>query len=173
MKKYSNIILSSFIIILILGGLILFFQPKSADNSSNSSDYLVSESSSGVIFIEESAFNFGTISMAKGKVSHTFKIKNTGSEPLIIGRIYTSCMCTEATFIKGDIRKGPVGMQGHDYIPKINESLNVGEEAEILVVFDPAAHGPAGLGKIERAVFLENTGKNQKLEILIKANVAP
>ena len=82
-------------------------------------------------------------------------------------------MCTEATFIKGDIRKGPVGMAGHGYVPKINEALNVDEEAEILVVFNPAAHGPAGLGKTERVIYLENTGKNPKLEILIRANVAP
>ncbi len=163
----KGIILGILGIVLVLG-LIWFFQQ--AANKDNANPV---ETSLGVLSAEELNFDFGTISMAKGKVSHSFKIKNTGSEPLTIIKIHTSCMCTEATFIKGDARKGPVGMAGHDYVPKINEALNVDEEAEILVVFDPAAHGPAGLGKTERVVYLENNGKNQKLEILIKANVAP
>ena len=167
MKKYSGIIWSLVIIVLIVGSLILISRSK-IDSSSP-----VVQFSNGVISAEETAFDFGTISMAKGKVSHSFKIKNTGGEPLTISKIYTSCMCTEATFIKGDVRKGPVGMAGHGYVPKINEALNVGEEAEILVFYDPAAHGPAGLGKTERVVYLENNGKDQKLEILIRANVAP
>ena len=127
MKKYSGIIWSLVIIVLIVGSLILISRSK-IDSSSP-----VVQFSNGVISAEETAFDFGTISMAKGKVSHSFKIKNTGSEPLTISKIYTSCMCTEATFIKGDVRKGPVGMAGHGYVPKINEALNVGEEAEILV----------------------------------------
>lgn len=166
MKKYSGIIWSLVIIVLIVGGLILISRSKSGDDSS------VVQFSNGVISAEETAFDFGTISMAKGKVSHSFKIKNTGSESLTISKIYTSCMCTEATFIKGDIRKGPFGMPGHSYIPKINQTLVPGEEAEVLVAFDPAAHGPAGLGKTERIVTLENNGQS-KLELSIRANVAP
>jgi len=55
--------------------------------------------------------------------------------------------------------------------PNIKEKLEQGQEAEILVVFDPAAHGPAGVGKISRAVFVENSGG--KLEFYFDANVTP
>jgi len=167
MKKYQNVALTIFIIILILAGFIWFFslglQNKDSDLSSTN----------GVLNSEESFFDFGTISMAAGKVSHTFKIKNTGPESLTITKIYSSCMCTEATFVKGDIKKGPFGMLGHGFIPKISQTLEPNEEAQIEVVFDPAAHGPAGLGKTERVVYLENSRKSGHLELLIKANVAP
>lgn len=168
MKKYQGIIFSFLGIALVLG-LIWLFQIISKNQETESPGVA---SSNGLLSAEERAFDFGSVSMAAGKVSHTFKIKNTGSEPLTITKIYTSCMCTEATFVKGDVRKGPFGMPGHRFIPKINEILNPGEEAEVLVAFDPAAHGPAGLGKTERIVTLENNGQN-KLELSIRANVAP
>ncbi len=167
MKKYQNISLTIFIIILILAGLIWFSSLSRQDKDSDLS------LTNGVLNSEESFFDFGTISMAAGKVSHTFKVKNSGSEPLTITKIHTSCMCTEATFVKSNIKKGPFGMLGHGFLPKISETLNPNEEAEILVRFDPAAHGPAGLGKTERVVYLENSGKSGRLELLISANVAP
>lgn len=167
MKKYQNIALTIFIIILILAGFIWFFSSRQESGVDNLN------LTNGILTSQESVFDFDTISMAKGIVSHAFKIKNTGSEALVIKKIYTSCMCTEATFVKGDIKKGPFGMLGHGFIPQISEILNPGEEAEILIVFDPAAHGPAGLGRTERVVYLENSGKNPKFELLISVNVAP
>ena len=65
-------------------------------------------------------------------------------------------MCTTASLIIGDKQFGPVGMPGHGAIPTINQTINANEEATVEVVFDPAAHGPAGVGRIERIVTLEN-----------------
>ena len=167
MKKYQNIALTIFIIILILAGLIWF---SSLSRQNKDSDL---GSTNGVLSSEESFFDFGTISMAAGKIFHTFKIKNVGPEPLTITKIYTSCMCTEATLIKVGVRKGPFGMLSHGSLPKINQTLEPNEEVQIEVVFDPAAHGPAGLGKTQRVVSLENSGKNPKFELSISANVTP
>ena len=50
--------------------------------------------------------------MSKANVSHSFQNKNTGNLRLKF-KIYTSCMCTEATIVNGDSRKGPFGMPGH------------------------------------------------------------
>ena len=36
-----------------------------------------------VISVEESAFDFGVIKEANGKVSHTFTVENTGDMPLV------------------------------------------------------------------------------------------
>ncbi len=63
-------------------------------------------------------------------------------------------------------------MFGMGFIPEIKETINLGEEAEVEAVFDPAAHGPAGLGRIQRTVSLENNGKS-RLDISISANVTP
>ena len=81
-------------------------------------------------------------------------------------------MCTTAWFMKGETQKGPFGMAGHGYVPPTNESLEPGTEAVIKVVFDPAAHGPAGVGKIERVVYVEGTD-SMLAELNFTANVIP
>ena len=81
-------------------------------------------------------------------------------------------MCTTATLKIGGRQKGPYGMLGHGFIPKINETLNSGEEALVEVVFDPAAHGPAGVGPIQRAIAIENNA-GEPVELLFAAIVTP
>lgn len=121
---------------------------------------------------DETAYDFGTISMAEGEVSHTFKISNVSALPVSIEKIYTSCMCTTATLDVEGEKFGPYGMPGHGFIPKINKTLNSGSEAMVEVVFDPAAHGPSGVGKIERKIIIENNG-GQPLELGFSAIVTP
>ena len=63
-------------------------------------------------------------------------------------------------------------MPGHGgSVPKVNDTIKAGETREIEVVFDPNAHGPAGVGLIERVVRLEYGEKT--LELNIKAVVTP
>ncbi len=121
---------------------------------------------------EERMFNFGTISMARGEVRHAFKVKNSFSEPMTINKIYTSCMCTTAYLVRVGSKLGPYGMPGHGIVPRIDEKFAPGEEAEVEVVFDPAAHGPAGVGRVDRAVYLEND-KGMPLELGFTVMVTP
>lgn len=165
----KNIIISLIIIIVGLFALIFFLKPQPADNNGAS---IGNSASDGQLSAEETFFDFGTISMAAGKVSHMFKIRNSGTGKAEISKMYTSCMCTSASLIKGNIRKGPFGMPGHGFIPKINVLLNPNEEAEVEVVFDPTAHGPAGVGKIERLVTLE-TENGLPVELMFSAFVTP
>lgn len=123
-------------------------------------------SSNGMLTAEGTSFDFGTISMAAGKVTHAFKIKNSGAESVTVTKLYTSCMCTEATLITAKARIGPIGMQGMGFIPTLKENVAPGKEITVEATFDPAAHGPAGIGRIDRIVSLENnTGHNLELEI--------
>jgi len=110
--------------------------------------------------------------MAAGKVTHQFKIKNTSSEAVIINKIYTSCMCTTAMLTIGDKQLGPYGMPGHEDIPRIDQMVNPNEEVTIDAVFDPSAHGPAGIGQIQRTITLENNA-GQPVELSIAATVTP
>lgn len=121
---------------------------------------------------DERAYDFGTISMAAGRVSHTFAISNLSALPVAIEKIYTSCMCTVATLDVGGEKFGPYGMPGHGFIPKINKTLNPGAEATVEVVFDPAAHGPSGVGQIQRSIIIENNG-SKPLELGFTAVVTP
>jgi hypothetical protein len=61
-------------------------------------------------------------------------------------------------------------MPGHGFIPSIGEILDAGASVDVEVVFDPAAHGPAGVGRIERVVTLENSA-GAPLEFRFSANV--
>lgn len=165
----KNTIIGLIIITVGLFTLIMFLKPQSTlDNGASISN----PTNSGQIKAEETFFDFGTISMAAGKVSHMFKIKNSGSGNAEISKIYTSCMCTSASLVRDSGRKGPFGMPGHGFIPKINESLNLNEEATIEVVFDPAAHGPAGVGKIERLITVE-VENGSPVELTFSAFVTP
>ncbi|MDP1719096.1 MAG: DUF1573 domain-containing protein, partial [bacterium] len=128
--------------------------------------------SAGALNAEETSFDFGSISMAAGKVTHMFKIKNATAEPVIVGKIYTSCMCTAASLINDGRRLGPFGMPAHGAIPSIDEQIKPGGEAVVEVVFDPAAHGPAGVGTIQRVVTLENNA-GAPLELKFAAVVTP
>ena len=120
----------------------------------------------------ETFFDFGTISMAKGKVTKPFMIKNTTSEPITVSKLYTSCMCTKASLTQGNLKVGPFGMPSHGGIVPISVEIAPGAEAVVEAVFDPAAHGPSGVGLIARQVFVE-TVDGGKLTLDFKANVTP
>lgn len=111
--------------------------------------------SSGALKAKESNFDFGDISMAAGDVSHRYWFRNESPAPVTIQRIYTSCMCTTAKLVKGMRVVGSYGMAGHGPTREVNETLAPNEAAYVDVVFDPAAHGPAGLGRTERVVTIE------------------
>jgi hypothetical protein len=127
----------------------------------------------GALVSSRANYDFGTISMGAGKVSTTYRIKNEGAAPLALDKIYTSCMCTEATLITASGRKqGPFGMPGHGPLKAVSGQLAAGETALLEVVFDPAAHGPSGVGRIERVITVEAKGA-APLELGMVAMVRP
>ena len=160
-------IIGVIVAILVLGGLIWIARPDSQSST------VLSARSNGTLIVEEAnSYDFGTISMAAGKVKHAFKIKNSSNEAVTINKIYTSCMCTTAALTVGGKQLGPYGMPGHGAIPRIDQAVNPKEEAIIDVVFDPQAHGPAGVGRIQRIITLENNA-GQPVELQFAATVTP
>ena len=109
-------------------------------------------------------WDFGEISMASGDVSHKFILENNGVDPIIITKVQTSCMCTEATLkLQSGKKKGPFGMHGSS---RINFEVPSGEEVEVEAIFNPNAHGPSGTGPIERSIYIETNSKTKpKVEI--------
>ncbi len=131
----------------------------------------VSKNEKGNLTVEETTFDFGTVPMYGGKVKHSFALKNTGPSPVKISKIYTSCMCTEATLVTGQSRKGPFGMPGHNGLAAfISQEIGAGEEAVVEVEVDPAAHGPQGTGPAKKAVYIE-TDDSQKIQLTMDINV--
>ena len=163
----KTLIINIAFVVLILGTLI------SIARASAESSPVLPEAQSGVLIVEDSNdYDFGAISMAAGEVTRAFKIKNTGTEAVTVNRIYTSCMCTRATLVQGDSRFGPFGMPGHGAITGIYRAVAPDEEVAVEVTFDPAAHGPAGVGLIERLVTIENAA-GRPIELHFSATVTP
>lgn len=144
-------------------------------SQNNTTETEASPYSSSALDAQEQSYDFGTISMAKGEVVHKFTVENKGNEPVRIEKVYTSCMCTSAVLYNTEGKKvRTFGMQGHGGSPKTNVEIGVGESVEVEAVFDPAAHGPSGVGPIQRIITLEsNSQAKPKTEIKISANVTP
>lgn len=143
-------------------------------NKNNNSAQSVAGNSEGLLAAVENNFDFGTISMRNGKVSHEFEIKNDGTESLTINKIYTSCMCTTVTMTDSAGKNyGIFGMPGHGgAASRANIKLDAGKSLMAEAVFDPAAHGPSGVGLAQRTVYLEtDSTKSPSLELNFTATV--
>lgn len=169
MENKNNIIIWSAIILVIIFGFI-WISRRSTENQIPAA-LLTGQSAFAAA---ESFFDFGKISMAKGNASHDFRIKNIGPKPINITKIYTSCMCTTAILQMSSGKElGPYGMPGHGgFAPAISQIVAPGEEIMVKAIFDPTAHGPAGVGPIERAIYVENDS-GKPVEIQFKAIVTP
>lgn len=61
-----------------------------------------------VLSFDEMSYNFGDIKQGD-KVSHTFTFTNTGSAPLLINRVQTTCGCTVPKWPKEPIAPNGTG----------------------------------------------------------------
>ncbi|HEY4526440.1 MAG TPA: DUF1573 domain-containing protein [Candidatus Paceibacterota bacterium] len=161
------------IVVVILIGLGIFGLIWWGRASQVSSSDGVRSGGASALAAAETFYDFGTISMKNGLVEKLFTITNPTNQDVRIESVTTSCMCTNAYIVNGASRRGPFGMLGHGgSVPKANELIKAGETRQIAVVYDPNAHGPAGVGQIDRFVYLtEPDGATVQLEI--KANVTP
>lgn len=120
--------------------------------------------SNSVLTIAPETFDFGTISMASGNADTKFTLKNDGDEPLTITEVITSCMCTTA-----QIDDKTFGMHGNN---STAIEIPAKSSKEMLVTFDPNAHGPAAVGPITRVISIRTNSKiAPPKEILVKGVV--
>ena len=99
------------------------------------------------LLFEEVEWNFGTIEEVAGKVSHTFRYRNTSDHSVMIERVYSSCGCTS-----GEYSRRP---------------LKAGGEGEFVVTFDPTDRG----GRVEKTVTLTYDKGRGRTELRIKGRV--
>ncbi|MEK7609854.1 MAG: DUF1573 domain-containing protein [Patescibacteria group bacterium] len=118
-------------------------------------------------------YDFGTISMKNNDVTKEFTVTNLTDKDITVATVLTSCMCTSAFIVEPDgTTKGPFKMPGMGYVPPANEIIKSKESRIIRVVYDPNAHGPAGVGAIDRFVTLTDTAGGT-IQLEIKALVTP
>ena len=117
-------------------------------------------------------YDFGTISMANGTVDHKFPIVNPTDQDITITNLQTSCMCTTAYIGDGGSRQGPFGMPGMGGVTAASFVIPAHSTQNVDVIFNPAAHGPAGIGDIDRTIDVTQQGGGT-LQLEIKAVVTP
>lgn len=151
--------------LLILGGAIWFL-------SRSSSSTTIAKVQGAKIEIQETTFDFKDIPYGGGNVSHKFKIKNVGDKELQIANMATSCMCTTVSLKTSSGESPKFGMKGHAPSSSWVGKLAPGEEAEVVAEFDPTAHGPSGVGPMERFISFETSDPDHPyVELSFKGNV--
>lgn len=163
-KKYHSILITLAAVAVVGVGFVLMARNAGYTATQNTGPAVMSAA--------ETSYDFGDISMAAGKASHRFTFTNSAGSPVEIKKIYTSCMCTQAMLFLGGKKFGPYGMPGHGIVPPVNQTLAAGSDGAIDIVFDPSAHGPAGIGKIQRSITIESSS-GAPLVLQFSANVKP
>src|SRR3989344_6646290 len=168
MENKQLVIFGAVLLLIVLG--ITFFVKD--DSTEKPVVALPTENGASALLATEDFFDFGTISMRNGKVSRVFSVRNNEEEPMMIQSVYTSCMCTEALVTDSLGKKhGPFGMPGHTS-PRTNITVGAGESVSVEAIFDPAAHGPSGVGLAERSIYLEtNSTEKPRIELKFRAVV--
>lgn len=101
------------------------------------------------------SYDLGEVPINGGIVTREYEVKNTTEKTLRLKKIATSCMCTTAAVEIGEKTTQFFGMEGHgDKNPPVNLELGSGQSGKVIVSFDPAAHGPEGIGAFQRLVWL-------------------
>lgn len=146
-----------------------------AMSGGNGSSDAVSPYSASALTASESAFSFGNVPINGGDVNHEFVARNDGKESIVIEKVYTSCMCTTVLITDESGKNyGNFGMPGHGVSSDTRIEVRPGESVTIMAIYDPAAHGPSGIGFADRSIYLEtNSAKSPKLELSFQATVTP
>ena len=112
-----------------------------------SQDAQAAQSGAKVEF-EESLFEFGEITQGD-RVEHVFKYKNTGTEPLILSSVRTTCGCTAPDWSR--------------------EPLAPGESTTMRVRFNSTGK----MGMQNKTITVNSNASNNPERIRITANVLP
>jgi len=116
-------------------------------------------------------FDIGTISNSKGIVISDFKVKNVGSEDLIITDLKTSCSCLTASFIKEGRESVRVGRFSHS--EGWTFVLQPNEEAILRAYYDPRVTNWQ-TGHVERIITItSNDPVFFETGVKIIANLVP
>jgi len=146
----------------ILGGVIYFGSKMGATPK-------VVTSQNIELAVDSKNHDWGVIDYDNGIVSQNFAIKNTGSNTLELYDVLTYCMCTTAQLTTPGQTSRKFDM--HEKSSPVF-SVPPGETAQLKVEFDPAFHGPSGLGSITRTVNMKtNDASNPQLTFTLTGQV--
>lgn len=159
----DKFIIGIVVVTVLILGIAVFFGTRMGATPQVTADSQVSVS------VDSNKYDWGTIDYDKGIVSKNFEIKNTSDIALKLYNVKTSCMCTTAQLKTSDVTSKKFQM--HESSSDVIE-VKPGETAELIVEFDPAFHGPSGVGPITRTITMStNDTKNSTLTFNLTGNV--
>ena len=124
------------------------------------------------ILVTPAVYDFGDVSISKGKVSTTMTVKNNGKTDLVIENIETSCMCTTAVLINNGAESPLYSMNMNDgnHPTGWKGTIPPGEEAALRVSYDPTMHSDQR-GPLTRTITIySNDPVDPQKEARIDAN---
>jgi hypothetical protein len=116
-------------------------------------------------------YNFGDVSLRDGIVKTEFLLKNSGNTPLEFFNITTSCGCTSAQVELPSGTTSPLyTMPGHKEPERWRGKLASGEEAKLIVYYDPSVHKDL-VGAVTREIYvMTNDPVTPEMKIKIRVN---
>jgi hypothetical protein len=128
------------------------------------------DSPTGALEARVTFHDFGEIPLAGGLVETRFPLEVQGDT--LVTELVTSCMCTRARLVQGEQVSGWYSMTHGPAAPAARVRLDSDIPALLEITMDPAAHGPQGVGAVERGIILK-TASGQELQFVLAANVTP
>jgi len=110
------------------------------------------QKSKAKIEFTEKSKNFGDIYQGD-KVTHVFNFKNTGTEPLILSNVITSCGCTATEWPREPIAPGGNGVINATF----NSTGKMGKQNKVITVVSNSAEGSARVSIISNVLPKKTT----------------
>lgn len=104
------------------------------------------------ITFAEASYDFGDIKQGD-KVEHTFTFKNTGTEPLILSNVLTTCGCTASDWPRDPIAPGKEG----SITVRFNSAGKMGRQNKVVTIVSNATNSQERIRIITN--ILPNSGK--------------
>src|SRR6266568_5015148 len=155
MNKWFLLGILAFTIAVVGGGIAL-----SSGGSPEETKAVLQQTSGAKISIDHMQKTVGNISYGGGILYHSFPIQNTGTQDLKIANLATSCHCTKSFLRIGKQDSPAFGMKGSSAPSNWTGILKPGEKGTIIAAFDPAFHGPQGIGQVDRIISFETNDSN-------------
>ena len=136
--------------------------------SSNTSQVTTSKNAKAET-LDPTSYDWGNIPYGGGTVTKTFTIKNTGKDTLKLFNAHTSCHCTSVSITTPTDQSPAFKM---DSVASWVGQVAPGKTAKVVVIFDPAFHGPQGIGPVTRYVSVStNDASEQQLTFTLTGTV--
>lgn len=106
------------------------------------------------ITFQESEYNFGDIKQGE-KVEHVFEFKNTGSAPLVLSNVLTTCGCTASEWTKTPVAPGKSGQIKVTF----NSAGKMGVQNKVVTIMSNATNAQETVKMVGNVIPNNTTGR--------------